>query len=172
MFINIIKYNRNTLSDLEKLFLLKIVPIARLIQKWTKNKAEFVNKLSSHGIFSSIIIANIILKSEWGRHPISQEKFDGKYSNNLLLIKSNKFWTGRTHIYQNNQYKAYKDWEEFCVDYSDWVVFSGLYDKVLDSSILEDQISFYVSAELLDLVYNTKIKNIIDYYNLREFHYE
>lgn len=127
-------------------YLEKLIPLSRLISDWTRMKAEFIYLDSPGGIDSTIILAEILIRSEWGDHPVSREFVQGektKYSNNLSLLECGEHWRGKSNLYEGISYRAYKDWKVFAVDYSDHLTFSRGYDEVLQETDFLDQIRLF-----------------------------
>ena len=107
------------------------------LAEWTKLKAEFL-RMRSPGIFQGILIADILIESEWGTHPVAQEeliltikgKEKKKYSNNLTLMGPGPL-KSKTNLYEGKEYQAFKGWKDFAVAYTDHLTFSRGYDDVL-----------------------------------------
>jgi hypothetical protein len=91
---------------------------------------------------SLVICADLILRSNWGRHPLAAPEFSSvengkakkRYSNNLSLIVSDKNWKEKTNVSEGIPYKAFKDWMEFLVDYTDAIAFRGAEVKFTSES--------------------------------------
>lgn len=173
LLINLESYNRNSLSLDQQDFLTKIVPLSQLISNWIVGKCQFANKPTRHGIFPSIIMSEIILKSEWGSHPISKSEYNNKYSNNLTLLEADKFWNGKKQKFENKSYKAYKDWGSWSVDFSDYIVFSGEFDRTLKCTDVSSQIPQWGLTNSNSACYNREYSGLIDltidFYNLNQF---
>jgi hypothetical protein len=161
--------NREKLTKPQQDFLVKVVPLARKIQEWTLFKSSFLNIKCPEGILASITIADIILSSEWGTHPIARPEFNNKYSNNLCLNKAGESWKGKFHIYKDQKYRAYKDWRDFGINLSDDYCFSRDYDHVLGYSREEDQINALSVLKADHKQYAKVISLIVEYYFLSEF---
>lgn len=120
-------------------FLEKIIPRALLIQEYCYYKAEFNNILSPAGVYPSVLVAEMLIRSDWGRHRVAHEEIvfetakgvSKRYSNNLVLLEVGKHWKGKSNIIDGINYRAYRDWQVFAADYSDHLVFSGEFDNLL-----------------------------------------
>jgi flagellum-specific peptidoglycan hydrolase FlgJ len=139
------------------------------MQEWTYLKSEFVGVESPRGIMASIIMAEIIFNSRWGEHPIAQPEVGNKYSNNLVLLEVDSNLPGRFNLHQGKEYRAYKDWEAFCVDYTDYLVFSGLFNIPLLCRREQDQIKALSYTKPNYKLWGQVISNIIKQLNLSDF---
>lgn len=148
MLINTETYNRHLLTYEAKTFLKKLVPLSYVVSQWTFDKGLFLNIDTPRGILPSIILADILLMSKNGTHPVSQEDCNSKYSNNLALIQSDRYWTGKSNIYEGKSYCAFKTWRDFAETYSDHLTFSRLYDNALSSPNVIDQAAHLQIAKL------------------------
>lgn len=160
---------RQDLTYEQKDFLYKVIPLARLIQEWTRSKAHFMRLASPCGLKASLTIAEIIIASEWGNHPVAQPVYERKYSNNLMLLEAGEHWKGKTHKHKNTKYRAYKNWSEFAVDYSDHKVFTREHDATLLATKVIDQINLTSLTKGTTIEYNKEIITIINSLGLLEF---
>lgn len=160
---------RQDLTLDQKDFLYKVIPLARLIQEWTRSKAHFIRLGSQGGLKASVTIAEIISVSNWGTHPIAQPNYERKYSNNLILLEAGEQWKGKTHSHSGRKYRAYKNWSEFAVDYSDHKVFTREFDSILLASQPIDQIKLISLTKASTIDYNKEIITIINSLGLLEF---
>lgn len=109
-------------------------------------------------ISSSLILAELLEKSNFGEHPLAQEKDPGsnKPANNLTLMpfdrKNKSCWKGKHITYKGKDYKSFSDWDEFCLTFSDQISFHEYGDK-------------FLFENLLTMGYNS----LIDYYDLEDF---
>ena len=169
MLISLKTYNRGKLKPEQQEFLLKIVPLARLIAEWTQAKAEFLGIPNARGFKTSFILGDILYFSQFGEHPVSLEQFNNRYANNLGLIQADRYWRGKTHLFRGILYRAYQDWRSFAVDYSDYYCFSRRFDKILSSSNLLEQIELMSLTKINPLDYNTEVIITITSLGLEEF---
>lgn len=157
MALNINKGNRKGLSEEQRDFLIKASSLAKTISNWIDQKAIFLKIPNPTKIDSSIILAEMIIESQWGTHPLAQPFYNKKYSNNLTLIPADKYWQGKSHKYNGVSYRSYQDWITFATDYSDRIVFSDKYKHILrsDNPLLmlsswkEDPVFFAAKAAAL-----------------------
>lgn len=121
-------------------FLDKLIPLAHLVQNYVFNKVPFTNlEYSPGGLYPSVTVAEILIQSNWGDHPVSKDDMlyntakgvSKRYSNNLTLLEVSEGWKGKSNPYEGKVYRAYKDWQTFAADFSDYIVFSGKFDSVL-----------------------------------------
>jgi len=170
MIISVSKYNRSSLTDSQKEFFRNLVPLASLIQDWSQSKAQFLNIDSPVGIFPSLVMADIITASDCGEHPISKAKYGSRYSNNLSLLKSDKYWSGKSHTYSDGVvYRSYSDWRAFAVDYTDYLCFNSQYRDLLLSKNLLDQINIKSLEKINSSSYNSILISTIKSLGLEEF---
>ncbi len=162
-------YGREELTEQEFQFLYKIVPLARLVQSWTKLKADFAGVRSPAGVYASLLAAEMLLQSDYGRHPLAQDSYNRKYSNNLALIPAHKYWKGKGHEFEGVKYRAYKDWRDFAVDYSDFLSFSNEYVQVLKAPLLLEQVDKFSLTKPNPIEYNREVISIITLLGLEEF---
>lgn len=107
-------------------FTTRLTPWAWFIQGQTALKArEFRGIEEAVGLQSVAFILYVLYQSNWGEHPVSRETFKAKDANNLTLLPANEWWNGRAAKYEGVEYKLFDSWEEFCVHFSDYVVFSN-----------------------------------------------
>lgn len=169
MLIHTHKYERGKLRPLELDFFSKVVPLGMLISEWTVGKAEFLRVKSPRGMFASLIIAEIFVNSFAGQHPISKDEFNKKFSNNLSLIEVDKYWKGKSHNYGPKSFKAYREWSDFALDYSDIVCVDTRYRALLQTDSLEQQIQELSLTNAIDPLYNEKLKKVINSLGLEDF---
>lgn len=170
MIISVSKYNRSNLTEEQQEFFRNLVPLAVLIQEWSIGKAGFLNIKSPEGIKPSVVMAEIIVLTDCGNHPISQAKYINRYSNNLSLIKADKSWTGKTHKYIDNEvYRSYPDWRAYAVDYTDYICFNAEYRKLLENPNILDQINVLSLVKNNSSSYNSKLISTINSLGLEEF---
>ena len=157
--------NRKTLTEDQKQFLLKAVPLAKTISSWVSAKEDFVKSKPYRNLLSpSLVLADIIVNSNWGSHPIAQPFYNKKYSNNLSLREKDNLWEGKSHKCEGKEYKSYADWIHFATDYSDSIVFTSK-REVLKFAESDDQIKFFLGG---DNVKASRYSTILDFYSLSD----
>lgn len=170
MFVDLLRANRSSLTDTEKEFLTRAVDLSVFIQYQTITKARWFRNIQRPvGLKSSVIVADIIHESEWGSHPLSRPRYENKSANNLALLTTWKHYHGPSIKYRGKQYRAYKDTNNFAIDYSDWVGISGLFDNVLTTSLVEQQIEEFAKVTGRRGSYCARMKDIIETLKLEEF---
>lgn len=131
------------------------------------------------------MVGEIIYQSSWGTHPLAQPditidvaKKDGstkkvkKYSNNLSLLPVGYYWAGKSNLYEGVEYRAYKDWLTYFTDLSDYFVFSGLFNNILEEPSPREQLYLFSLTKDNPEDYNEKILTLIsecqEWLNLNE----
>lgn len=166
-FVSINQGSRKNLSEEERDFLLKAIPLAKAISKWVNDKIVFLRIPAINTINPSLVLADMIIESSYGTHPVSQVHNNGKYSNNLSLLKVDELWQGKVQTYEGKVYKCYQDWIHFGTDYSDLIVFTKLKD-ILKISSLEDQINFFAKTKENPKFFSAKASVLLSYYDLKD----
>jgi hypothetical protein len=125
-------------------YLDSIIPWSWFIENQTQIKAiEFKGLVGAYGLSSVLFTCEALISTDWGSHPLAQEKYKGKEANNLTLMEATKYWDGRKIKFNGQEYKAFDNWEDFCIHYSDWIVFSGLYQDLLVTTSINEQMKMY-----------------------------
>jgi len=160
--------DKNKLSKPERDFLNKITPLAITISQWTRDKAYFLKVPIKHSIYPSIIIADIIIESNWGTHPLAQPQYNKRYSNNLTLSEVDEIWEGKIQRYAKKEYKAFQDWAHFATDYSDRLIFSHKYKSLFNTSDYKKQIESLSKYKPEPRHFAAKCETLLDFYFLFE----
>lgn len=137
-------------------FLVKSINFSWWITQQAQFKLNFFYQQEPH-LSSTLILAEILAKSEFGEHPLSQPLCppkSSKFSNNLTLLETDTTWAGKTIKYLDKEYKAFESWEEFGTCLSDLIAFrkGGFLNR-------------YLMSNLPTTEYNELIKN----YRLEDF---
>lgn len=173
LYINFEKYKRQTLRPKQRQFLQQILPMCPWVQQQTLAKAWYRNQSSPSGVYSSVIAAHIIIKSEWNTHPVSKEKFlAGKrlvYANNLALLPAEPHWNQETVFYDGVDYKCFSDLNKFFIHLSDILGWCGGFDKVLAEYYIEMQIKQMARIEGRNGFYKQEMARLIRELGLYEF---
>lgn len=82
-------------------------------------------------MYPNLILADLIIESQFLTWPLSKENYGNRYANNLTRIKFNEEWSGKHIEYEGVKYKTYRDFLHFASDYSDLFCFSDKYDSLL-----------------------------------------
>lgn len=146
----------------------RVLPFAILISDWSRLKAEFLNLHNPRGIYPSVILSEIIIQSNWMLHPIAQteitirsaRKESHRYSNNLALLPVNNGWRGKSNEFDGVEYRAYKDWQVFAIDYSDYLTFTREFDDLLCEHSPERQLEAW-SLTKTDETWYDQSKNLL-----------
>ena len=133
-----------TLTDKQKDFLSSVVALSWHVEDLTRRKAvEYKGMTEAVGFNSALFVCEVIAATEWGAHPLAQETYKGKPANNLLLIKPLALWDGPRARFEGEDYCMYFSWDEFAVEFSDFIVFSGQYNNLLQEKDFMKQIETY-----------------------------
>jgi hypothetical protein len=92
-----------------------------------------------------------------------------RYSNNLFLLEAGEHWKGKTNEHKGRKYRAYKDWESASIDYTDYIVFSRLYDLPLLCRKDRDQLQALSISKPNYREWFQDTSHLIDLLNLTEF---
>ncbi len=93
------------------------------LEALTRQKAQvYLNNHRAQGLSSVLFLCLVLKATTWGNHPLSHDKFRGKDACNLLLLEADEHWEGRSIKYDGILYRLYDSYEDFCVDYSDYIV--------------------------------------------------
>lgn len=132
-------------------------------------KAHFLGVPCPYGMLASLTIADILYRSDWGKHPLSKPEFGSRYSNNLSLIQAGAAWKGKVHEVEGVKYRAYKDWREYGIDLSDTICFSRRHDRALACLYFSDQLRLYAAECGEPKEYNKAVLGLYKTYSLSEF---
>ena len=132
------------LTESQKLFAGSLLPLAEHVQDLTRRKAiEYKGIMEAVGLNPTVFICEVVITSNWGTHPVSQETYKGKSANNLLLLQPVSLWDGPRARFEGQDYCMYLSWDEFAVEFSDYIVFSGLYTYLLKERDIAKQIRYF-----------------------------
>ena len=150
MQIDFKTHNRQSLGFNQRNFLVKAINFSWYLQYQIESKYKFFYG-GSPKVSSTLLLAEIVYKSEWGLHPVSRD--DEKWGNNLALLEVDKYWTHKTIC---EKYKAFSDWESFGTHWSDIIV-------------MHKKLEGYTLDLLENSCYDSNRKELILLYNLKEF---
>ena len=143
----------------EKLdFLQSLIPFGLVVQEQTTLKAEAEGILSPFGIYASVALADMIVRSNWGTVPAAVE------ASNLFSFKNDSLPEIRTKTKKLGEdkvkYRNFDTWYEFVNYLTNHYVYSGLYESLLKERSPDRQ------ADLLAEFYS--LQNIDTYGNILE----
>jgi hypothetical protein len=122
-------------------FIDRLTPWAWIIEQWSAEKAWEFRSLPKAPGYSSILFAvQVIDASNWGTHPLAQEEYKGRPANNITLMEVNEWWDGKKVSFQGKEYKLFSSWEDFCIHFSDTVVFDKKYQSIITEKDFLNQI--------------------------------
>ncbi len=153
---------KEDLKPEELYFLRTIVPWTLYLNSQTRLKAKIIKRVSFIGVYPSLVLADILIKSEFGKNPIAKEIFRGRQSNNLTLMPVDEVWSGDKTKFLGTFYKMFETWEDFFIHWSDLLIFRC---NLQNSTSYSEQLNAMSS----DLVYNEKILTLIRDLNLTEY---
>lgn len=155
-----------SLSREEKDYVNKVTPICSTISRWTKEKFIFVKRKANY-LHPVVVLAHILVESQWGTHPLSQQFYNKKYTNNLALLEVDDLWQGKIIKYNDKSYKTYQSWIHFATDYSDAMVFAGDISSILTESSIAGQVDTLAALKENPQIYKAKIESLIEVHNLQ-----
>jgi len=134
-----------SLTDEQRFFFVRIIPLAQRIQQQIIAKCEDHGTYDGSnryiGIYASIIAADILVNSNFGEHPLSKEKFSSRANGNNLNLSLSNHWWEHDHdsiLLDGQKYKCYADLHEFGNNQSDEYVYSEeFYDILLTADHAE-----------------------------------
>jgi hypothetical protein len=162
--------NRSELDDevdsaLEEFnFLERLLPWSKFLNQQTKLKAQWIRRIPFDGIFPSIAVADILIQTDFGKHPVSKEAFRGRQSNNLALLEVDRIWEGDRTKYLGTTYKMFENWQSFYIHWSDLLVFRS---PLIFTKSYDEQIEVISKDRLIG--YNETMLTLIQKYDLTEF---
>lgn len=124
-----------------------------------QNKRQFMYGDTSR-VSSTLLLAEILLQSRFGEHPLAGEKYpekEGKWANNLALLELDESWTGKWIKYDKVIYKSFKNWLDFGTNWTDILAFR------------RGEVSPYLLDRLVNNEYTGDIQLIIDSYHLKDY---
>jgi flagellum-specific peptidoglycan hydrolase FlgJ len=163
MYIDFKRYERKSLIESQKEFLRCLISFSRLVQEQTQQKYKLITGKDSPGIFASIIIAETIIRSDWGVHKIAKKE------NNLYLLEKDFYFKGKGTEFEGKVYKNYDNWLDFFVDLGDYFIFSKLYNNVLEAKNLDAQLDKLLLISGYNKELCVKIEEIISELGLYEY---
>lgn len=125
-------------------------------------------KQTEYGVFTSVIAAHFLFKTELGEHPLAQPNYNSVPANNLAVLETHKYWKKSAIVYGGVRYRGYKNWREFAIDFSDMIGWQDGYEDVLRKVTIEDQIQALSQREK-NVAYFAMMIQLISDYGLAEF---
>lgn len=121
------------MSPEKKEFLQKAINLSWYIAQEVADKTMFFHG-EEQMVSSTLILADILEKSDWGAHPLAQERYPdlkkGKTCNNLTLLETDKAWDAGIAVYEGKNFKNFQDWGAFATHLSDMISFRPTVLKV------------------------------------------
>jgi len=145
------------------------------------DKKEFIervgkvvqNNFEEYKILPSIVIAQAILESGWGKYAIENNIFGikaGPSWNGKAIIRNTKEWDGRRYITKESRFRAYDSIEDSILDYLNLVGKSKRYEQVKEAKNYRDAArKLQESGYATDPEYSNKLINIIESNRLYEY---
>lgn len=160
MVINLRTQNRNRLSAQQKDFLVKAHSQACLISDFIIDNAAVLRIGIKNTLHPAVILADILVESQWGESQLAQATINGRYANNLAGLKVDSMWSGKKH----NGYKTYPDWSSFAADYALHIVYQVR--KSLFTKDLNSQLRLLAETKEDPRVFLAKAQTLIEFYEL------
>lgn len=144
---------------------------------------KIYNSISKYDskLFNSIMIAQAILESDWGR------SYKATYGNNFTGHKDGSDWSGESFVdssfeYDKNgnryntttdKWRKYKSVDEWAENHAKWIertpYHSKIYAKVINAKTPEEQSKELQGTYATDINYANSIMNVINTYNLKQY---
>lgn len=168
MVINLRSANRNSLSIDQKEFLIKALPWSYTISEWIIDQAALRRLAIKNTLSPHLVLADILVESQWGSSPISKPLMDKKYANNLAALEATPSWQGKVQEYEGKKYKSYKDWVHFASDYAEHIVYNKKFHPILNEPKLESQLNLFSKTKPNASIWLAKASTLLDFYSLTE----
>jgi hypothetical protein len=142
-------YSRNDIrNDVQKAaFYQTICQLGRAVQEktYTVLSKRFRSIKTIVGIKASLVAATCIHSSQWGIHPLAQDRYYASpeqwfYANNLLMWEADSYWHGDVIPFENKTFKSFRTWGDFAIHTSDLYSWSDVYARVMCMPSLGDQL--------------------------------
>lgn len=165
MYIDPRRYQRTDLTEDQRDFLIRMVSFARLIQQTTYDKCAAVRIPTEVGICASLVLADCIVKSNWGSHPAAKKE------DNLCLLIKTDYWRGKSATIDGIVYRSYQSWLDFSLDLTDELTFfeRQKYLELLQATNLDAQVEIMSNLQDDPTSYRGRIEEIIERFGLWEF---
>lgn len=111
-------------------------------------------------MFPNLILADLLVESDFLEWPLSKEFYGNRYANNLTRIKVDEDWTGKSITYEGEKYKTYREWMHFASDYSDILCFTNAYDSLLKCPSYEIQLKYLADYKENTQEYLNKVNEL------------
>lgn len=99
------------------------------------------------GIKTSVVMAWIIYKSEFGQHPLAQPRFNTglesptwQHGNNLLLLETDNFWHDDVIDFEGKKFRSFKGWGIFAKHLVELLSWSNTYMRMFWMTSTADQL--------------------------------
>jgi hypothetical protein len=164
------KFTRHELTVEQRIFLQSVLSQCVNASNWIALKAGSRGVLAAVGIRPSVLCADIILRSNWGTHPVSKLKCNRHSANNLSLVEATGRWLEgkKCLVFEDKPYRSYSSWEAYFDDISDLYGMSGMLDTVLNYYDTRRQI-YSFSQIMREEGYGDQMIKLVIKYGLDEF---
>lgn len=134
-------------------------------------RQEFIAYIAPYAIanhangdfFPSVIIAQACLESAYGTSELAE---NGK---NLFGITAVNGWTGDTYTIGSYTYRAYPSWGDSISDHRDFVQTARYAATRAATNYYDATVALQASGYAEDPLYGSKLRDIIEYYNLDNY---
>lgn len=159
------RYQRGSYTEEQRDFLSRLVSFARFIQQTTYDKCRATRIETEMGICASLVMADIVVKSDWGTHEIAKKE------NNLCLLPKADYWKGKCAESGGVSYRTYSSWLDFSVDLSDELTFfeRKKYEELLKAGNVDLQSEILANLQPDPTSYRGRIEELIERCGLWEF---
>lgn len=177
MFVDFKKFERHTLTEKQRTFLLALIPMTVYVQENVIAKSAYARppRETKSGVLACVLSAHCAYKSDWGNHFVARDRCHAigattwVHGNNLGLLKPNDFWRRRTIELDGVKYKSYDDWSSFAIDWSDVLSWTEDYSDVLLEHEAGAQIKLMAKRDEDPVSYEAAVMHLVKSLGLREF---
>lgn len=161
--------SNSSLTNEQYSLLSRLVHWAQYTRHQSILKSRYFHYQEVAGPLPSILIADSLLQTEWGTHPVSLDVFRNKDANNMNLLTVDDVWEGEKTRYQGKAYKMFMNWNHYFTHLSDLISFTSQFGNLSTFTTIEDQLKVWSTLRSKNLSYNEDILQIIKKYELRRY---
>lgn len=138
------------------------------------NKKEFIDIVAEGAIYGygkynilpSLVIAQAVLESNWGKSHIANNIFGIKAGSSWkgkISTRKTKEWNGKEYVVKEQNFRAYDSFQESVSDYLKLIGESKRYEKVKEAANYNEACkAVYESGYATDPKYSEKLVKIIE----------
>ncbi|HHV47267.1 MAG TPA: glycoside hydrolase family 73 protein [Tissierellia bacterium] len=145
------------------------------------DKNEFIERVANvavkhykeYKILPSLVIAQAILESSWGKKAIENNIFGIKAGSSWkgrTVLRNTREWNGREYVVEESRFRAYDSIEDSIMDYLNLVGNSRRYEKVKNAKDYKEAARLiYEAGYATDPEYADKLIDIIEKNSLYQY---